>query len=394
MTYADRYGETGEQVGNWARQHRGWLWGSGCVLAVLVIVAFSVRAPVKQWWLAREACGGELTGADLETVRAGVRLGAEEESFDEERGGYHCVLTSDKGKVVVAVDAYPGGRDRDEELSFVARSYPPHAVLPGGLPGFETEHSLVYLMPECPARSEGASGEDRRLLVGTWAYFAKSPAEKAAMLRIAVRLTNAVTEKLGCGGEPLPAPKDGAVPDTGGHVPLAEAKGTACDALATTRVPAEGRGGRVRIAVADGGVVGRCTLYAPAADGERTARSDGEPLGRPVVELTGWRGDWGTGLPASSWGPDMPPEDTGATWRPALNESRAWAVAECGGEQAGFAAHWGEGYPHRAEGEKPEPPTAAERKERSALLSTYVTAFAKDQVRRGNCTGLRLPNGP
>ncbi|MER5982503.1 hypothetical protein [Streptomyces sp. NPDC001787] len=381
-------------MGNWARQHRGWLWGSGCALAVLVIVAFSVRAPVKQWWLAREACGGMLTGADLETVRAGVRLGAEQESFDRELGEYHCVLTSDRGKVVVAVDAYPGGRGRDEKLSYVARSYPPHAVLPGGLPGFETEDSLVHLMPECPDGREGTSEEHPRLLVGTWTYFAKSRAEKAAMLRIAVRMTNAVTEKLGCGGEPLPAPEHGAVPDTGVRVPLAEAKGTACDALATTRIPAEGRGGRVRIAVADGGVVGRCTLYAPGADGGATARSDGEPLGRPVVELTGWRGDWGTGLPTSSWGPDLPLGNAGAAWQPALDEHRAWAVAECDGEQAGFAAHWGEGYPRRAQGEKSEPPTAAERKERRAQLSAYVTAFAKDQVRRGNCTGLRLPDGP
>ncbi len=93
------------------------------------------------------------------------------------------------------------------------------------------------------------------------------------MLRLAVHMTNVVTEKLGCGGEPLPAPADGVVPDEGTYVPRARAKGTACDALAATRVPAAGRDGEVRIAIADGGIVGRCTLratetYADARKGE------------------------------------------------------------------------------------------------------------------------------
>ncbi|HEX5597873.1 MAG TPA: hypothetical protein VFX61_17950 [Micromonosporaceae bacterium] len=378
-------------MGSWAGRHRRWLWGSAWALVVLVVVGFSVRAPVKDWWLAREACGGKLPRGDLETVRpTGMRLGAERESFDEDLGQYHCVLTNDEDKVVVAVDAYLGGADREKELSFAGSSYPPHAVLPGGLPGFEAQNSLVYLTPECPRGGKGPAGERRRLLVGTWTYFAQSREEKAAMLRLAVRMTNEVTEKLGCGGEPLPAPKDGAVPDTGRYVPRAEAKGTACDALATTRVPAEGRDGEVRIAIADGGVVGRCTLRAPKKAGDDAYRSGTRP-GRPLVELTSWRGDWGTNLREMGSGPDPLPMKEGAAWRPALTEYRAWAVARCDGENAGFAAHWGYDYPYREAGEKYEPPTAAERKERRVLLREYVTAFAKDQVQRGNCMGLQLP---
>ncbi|MYV60930.1 hypothetical protein GTW37_17015 [Streptomyces sp. SID4931] len=130
--------------------------------------------------------------------------------------------------------------------------------------------------------------------MGTWTYFAHSSAEKAAMLRLAVHMTNVVTGKLGCGGEPLPAPADGAVPDEGTHVPRARAKGTACDALATTRVPAAGRDGEVHIAIADGGIVGRCTLRA-------TETYEDAREGQAIIELTAWRGDWG---PAGSgrWG--------------------------------------------------------------------------------------------
>jgi hypothetical protein len=37
---------------------------------------------------------------------------------------------------VVAVDAYSGGTDWEEEMSYIGNSYAPYAVLPGGLPGF------------------------------------------------------------------------------------------------------------------------------------------------------------------------------------------------------------------------------------------------------------------
>jgi hypothetical protein len=272
-------------------------------------------------------------------------------------------------------------------MSFVASSRPPYAVLPGGLPGFEDENSLVHLMPECPRLAKEPFGKHHRLLVSTWTYFAKSREEKAAMLRIAVRMTNEMTEKLGCGGDPLPAPQDGAVPDTGSRVPRAKAQGTACNALATTNVPAEGRDGTVRIAIADGGVVGRCTLYSPGREG-------GASRGKPLVELTSWRGEWAGKMREAGSGPDPLPIGPGASRRPSLTEHRAWAVAQCRGENVGFAAHWSDDYPYRAEGEKSARPTDAERNERRKLLAEYVAAFAKDQVERDNCTGLQVPPVP
>ncbi|MEU9457647.1 MULTISPECIES: hypothetical protein [unclassified Streptomyces] len=368
---------------NWARRHRGLLWGVVCALAVLVAVGASVRAPLKDWWLAREACGGKLPGGDLKAVRPDTRLGKQEESFDEELGEYHCVLTTDKDRVVVAVDTYPDGPGRDRRMSFIGSARPPYAVLPGGLPGFEADNSIVYLMPECPRGGKGAAAEHRRLLVGTWAFFAESREEKAAMLRLAVRMTNEVTGKLGCGGTPLPAPEDGAVPDKGAYVPRTEVKGTACGALATTPVPAEGRDGRVRVAVADGGVVGRCTLYAPQQGGAGTRP------GEPLVELTSWLGDWGGDLRVTG---SLTGE--GVFRQPSSTDSLAWAVAECDGENIGFGAQWGEDYSLRRADGKPGPPTEKQRGERSALLRDYVGAFAKDQVRRGKCTGLRLPTAP
>ncbi|MFG3252249.1 hypothetical protein [Streptomyces sp. NPDC048172] len=361
------------------RRYRKWLVGTGCALVVLALVGLTVRAPVKDWWLAREACGGKLPDGDLDTVRTDARLGEEREFFDRDLGQYRCVLENDEGKVVVAVDAYLRESDRESELSRVGAAYQPRAVLPGGLPGFEDDNSRVYLMPDCPRAGKDPSGRERKLLVGTWAYFAESREEKAAMLRLAVRMTNEAREKLGCGGQPLAAPRKDAVPDTGRSMSRADAKGTVCDALATLPPPEDGRNGRVRAAMADGGLVGRCTLRAP---GER---------GRPLVELTRWRGDWGGRVREMGSGPDPLPMSPRGVWQPALSEHRAWAVARCDGENTGFAAHWGYDYPYLEEGEKPKPRSAPERRADRDRLRAYVTAFAKDQVRRGGCTGLKVP---
>ncbi|MEU6629188.1 hypothetical protein ABZ905_12960 [Streptomyces parvus] len=389
LSAGDRTGTRPEdRVKDGPSRHRRWLVAGLWALVVLLAVGYSVREPVRDWWVAREACGGQLPSGDLEIVRTDLRLGETEESFDAEDGTYSCVLRDENGKVVVAVDAYPEGRERDQELGLAGTSRPPHAVLPGGLPGFEDENSLVYLMPECP-RAGRSPAERHRLLVGTWTYFAHSSAEKAAMLRLAVHMTNVVTGKLGCGGEPLPAPADGAVPDEGTYVPRARAKGTACDALATTRVPAAGRDGEVRIAIADGGIVGRCTLRA-------TETYEDAREGAAIIELTAWRGDWGPRVNEMGSGPDPLPMGRGITRRPALTEHRAWAVAECDGDDVGFAAHWGQDYPdrHRKPGTKYVPPTEAEQYEQRVLLRSYVSAFAADQVRRGACTDLRLPEEP
>ncbi|WP_415950663.1 hypothetical protein [Streptomyces sp. KLOTTS4A1] len=376
----------------WPTKHARLLWSLACAGLVLILVGFAVRAPVKDWWLARQACDGALPGEDLETVRTEARLGSYEESFDEETGAYRCVLRNDADKVVIAVEAFPPGYSRDEELSSIGRSHAPHAVLPGGLPGFEAPNSQVYLLPECADGVEDPGGQDTRLLVGTWTYFAESRAEKAAMLRLAVRMTNHVTEKLGCGSEPLPLPEPEAVPDTGRFVARTETKNTPCAAFATTRVPEEGRDGEVRIAVADGGIVGRCTLHAPS--GEDSKRSDGR--GQALVELTSWRGNWGTELREMGSGPDPLPMGPGA-WKPALTGSRAWAVAMCDGQKAGFAAHWGLdsglGLKYRKNG-KYAPPGEEEVRESSARLRAYVTAFAEEQVRREGCTDLQLPSAP
>ncbi|MBM7052940.1 hypothetical protein [Streptomyces durocortorensis] len=391
-----------DRVKDWASRHRTGLLVAVGAVVVLLIAGNAMREPAKDWWLAREACGGQLPARELGIVRTDQRLGETQESFDADDGTYDCVLRNENGQVVIAVEAFPEGIGRDRELGSAGSSRPPHAVLPGGLPGFEDDNSLVYLMPDCPRgapaeaeKDEAAengvekTAERRRLLVSTWTYFAHSPAEKAAMLRLAVHMTNVVTEKLGCGGEPLPAPADGAVPDEGTYVPRARAKGTACDALATTRVPEAGRDGEVRIAVADGGIVGRCTLRATESYAD--ARE-----GTAIVELTSWLGDWGPRVRDWGLGPDPLPMGRGIGRSPALTEDRAWAVARCDGDDVGFAAHWGQDYPDRPRkpGTKYVPPTEAEQYEQRVQLRAYVSAFAADQVRRGACTDLKLPEKP
>ncbi|MFJ6609994.1 hypothetical protein ACIQPT_06900 [Streptomyces sp. NPDC091289] len=393
-----------DQVKDWSSRHRTGLVVALWAVIVLLIVGYSVREPVKDWWLAREACGGQLPTEDLEIVRTDLRLGKTEESFDAETGTYSCVLRNENDRAVISVDTYPAGHDRDQLLGFAGSSRPPDAVLPGGLPGFEEDPGIVHLMPECPhgvlsatekreaekrEAEEKAVPERRRLLVRTRTPSVHSPAEKAAMLRLAVRMTNVVTEKAGCGGKPLPAPADGAVPDEGALVPRARAKGTACDALATGRVPAAGRDGEVRIAIADGGIVGRCTLRATEAYPD--ARK-----GMSIVELTSWLGDWGPRVHEMGSDPDPLPMGRGAARRPALTEHRAWAVARCDGDDVGFAARWGQDYPdrHRKPGTTYVPPTEAERYEQRVLLREYVSAFGADQMRRGACTDLELPEKP
>lgn len=93
-------------------------------------------------------------------------------------------------------------------------------------------------------------------------------------------------------------------------------------------------------------------------------------------------------------GPEPLPMGEGAVRKPALTDARAWAVVKCDGENAGFAAHWGDGFPCREPGEKAGPPTEVKRQERRVLLREYVAAFADDQVRRGGCTELQLPAVP
>lgn len=77
----------------------------------------------------------------------------------------------------------------EKELSFIGSACPPHAVLPGGLPGFGSLDSIAHLMPKCPRGGKGPAGEHHGLLVSTRAYFAESREEKTAMLRLAVHVS-------------------------------------------------------------------------------------------------------------------------------------------------------------------------------------------------------------
>ncbi|MBW1602452.1 hypothetical protein JJV70_10085 [Streptomyces sp. JJ66] len=352
---------------------------------------------MKEWWVVRQACGGELSWDDLDTVRTEESFETQRESFDEEEGTYQCWLGNEENRAVVRVTAYRAEADVPIRVPLYGLAYAPLALLPGELPGVEGRHHRVYLMPTCPGAREDSAGDRSRLLVETQVDSIESDAERAATLRLAVRMANMVAEKFECGGEPLTVPSQDELPDPGTYVARAETKGTACDALATARVPAEGREGTVRMAIAEGGVIGRCTLFAPDEGGQGAAAgNDHRGVGEALVELTTWRGHLAGALGVQQsplrllTGHDDPGE-------PYLGHSQAWAVADCDGETTAYAAGWGESYfPELEEEESEGRKRLSEAEEQNAreLLREYVTAFAQDQVRREGCTDLRLPEEP
>lgn len=390
-------------VGAWGHRHRRGLWVGALVVAVLALVAFLVRAPVNDAWLAHRACDGDVSGDDLDTIRTGAHLEDHQRFHNRELGQYRCLLTNTEDKVVVSVEAYTRPADQRLELSRVGKEGQPQRVLPGGLPGFASDNGDIHLMPRCPRLGEDFDGGSRRMLATTWAPLAEGRPEAAALLRTAVKMTNKASEKLGCGARALPAPKEGAAAGKGREITRAAAGETACAALAGKLWPepgAKARGGSARGERAARGVevpgakvldavrahapIGRCTLTM-AADSSTEAESR-----QPVVELTSWYGDWGGGTEERGAGSRSYGLRADGSRTAHTNESSAWATARCDGGHAGFAARWGSTYGDSARAvERVRPRTKGDQ---AAALRALVAEFARDQVEREGCTGLELPN--
>ncbi|MDJ1135951.1 hypothetical protein [Streptomyces iconiensis] len=373
----------GARVGEWRHRHRKALLVTGLVVVVLALVAVLVREPVKDEWLARRACDGQLPRGELDTVRTDLRLEGEKAFHSRDLGQYRCLLENTDGKVVVSVNAYTRPADQRQELSRIGKEYQPQKVLPGGLPGFASDNGDIHLMPKCPRLGKDFDGQPRRMLATTWVPFASRSDQEAALLRMAVTMANDASDKLGCGAKPLPAPKKDAVATEGKEIPRSRAQGTACGALADTSLLGKARDAKVRVAVSDEAPVGRCTLSV--VGGADKAGGDEQR----VVELTSWYGDWAGGTGEMGSGDRSYFLRADGSRAPLSGASDAWATARCDGENAGFAAHWG--YAHGdgykvLDGRLPKTKSA-----RAELLRELVARFAKDQVKRKGCAGLKVP---
>lgn len=398
------------RVAEWGRGHRRALLVGVLVLAVLALVALLVRNPVNDAWLSHRACDGELAGDELDMVRTDARLETEDRFQNEDLGQYRCYLENTDGKIVVSVNAYTRLADQRKELSSVGKGHQPQRVLPGGLPGFAGGNGDIHLMPPCPRLGKDFDGQPRRMLATTWVPLAKGEGEAAALLRMAVKMTNEASQRLGCGAEPLAAPKKDARAEKGREITRAAAKSTPCAALARDGWLTPGakaregqasegkaRGGEARrVDVTDAKVVdavrahapiGRCTLtMGGGSSGDSRA-----PSRQPVVELTSWYGDWGGGAEEMGSGDGAYGLRADGARTPRSDASTAWATARCDGQYAGFAARWGYSYgDHTAELDRVRPESDGAR---AAALRALVAEFAKDQAERAGCSGLKLP-GP
>ncbi|MGW5017601.1 hypothetical protein [Streptomyces cacaoi] len=372
-------GSLGQRARAWLRRHRKGAWAVVGVVVVLGAGAGLLQSPAGQdWWLARKACEGKLPGDDLGTLRTAGHLEDEETFSAPQVGQYGCLLRNDEGKVVVSVQAFTRARDQRRVLGRLGEEAPPYRLLPGALPGYAGDDGEIHLMPECPKLGKDTAGDPRRMLVTTWVPFLESRAERAALLRTAVTLTNHASERLGCDDRQLAAPRDGAVPHDGAQVRLAEVSRTPCAALSRVPLGEGAEGAKVRVRVSERTPVARCSLSVSGADGRR-----------PVLDLVAWYGNWGADSDAQGVGQDRRGRDADGDPTPVWDASRAWATARCGGEAASFDAHWHSGGTADGRAERRVLPRTDE--EKGTVLRETVSRFARDEARRRGCDGLDLP---
>ncbi len=295
----------------------------------------------------------------------GAHLEDEEWHQVDGLGWFSCSVTvggEDVGdERLVVMNAYTRRDDQDRRfMSDFAenRGFDPLAAMPAGLPGFVDHNDTVNLMVPCPALGKDADGRPRRMLV--LAAFGEDARKHAptAPYRMAIALTNAASDRLGCGAKPLTAPQpDAVLPDTGDAddtkaVSPDRTKGTGCSWLARAGLP-DGRRWQVDVEANSAAPVERCDVSAPARAGHDQDR-DGVWLG-----FGAWYGDWSTRLAADEYNGEPYPMT---------------ATARCAGEAATYALHTLD---------YPTPVTAA-------LQRRLLRDFAEDQVRRRGCSDLEF----
>ncbi|WP_159401537.1 hypothetical protein [Streptomyces sp. NRRL F-5053] len=374
-------GSPGQRARAWLRRHRKGAWAVVGVVVVLGVGAGLLQSPAGQdWWLARKACGGKLPRGELETLKSGRYLEREKELANRELGQYICRLGIGEADSVVSVEAFTRARDQRRILGRVNDRMPPHELLPDTLPGFTEDDQTIHLMPSCPKLGTDTAGRPRRMLVTTRTPMARSRAERAALLRTAVTMTNRASEKLGCSDRQLAVPSGDTGPHEGEEVPLDKVSGTPCAAMARVPLGKGTEGAEVRVQVSERTPVARCSLSVAGKGGRQG-----------VLELIAWYGNWGAELHGTGLDRRGRNEDGDAT--PVWDATRAWATARCGGEAASFDANWytdetlDEALDERAL-RRALPRTG---QGRAAVLRDVVSRFARDEAGRRGCDRPDLP---
>lgn len=337
---------------------RRWVKVSVAAAVVLGVGGYVAQPHVKDWALTRSACGGGLPGDAVEQLKPeDSLLDSEESRSTEGLGSYTCEVTLAGGDTdddrFVSVAAYTRRDDQDREfMSVFETGFDQQAPLPDGMPGFVGKFGYIHMLVPCPDLPADDDGRKRKLLVSIHMGQDVLIGIPGAAHRTVVALTGMASDKLGCGAEPLKAPKPMApltVPsDDPKGVPVARAEGTNCGWATRAGLPADGDW-QITVGANDAAPIGSCDLFS--AEGGESTQDPSRLL------LASWYGDWSNRLAAH--------EHKG------VRQSMT-ATARCDGEAANYALAGSEDIAGVG----------------VAARQRMLKLFAEDEVRRRGCSGL------
>ncbi len=316
----------------------------------------------QDWWLAGEACGGVLpTDAVQRLIPEDSHLAEEGARQVDGLGSYSCELNAedDDGDTNQFIEATAYTRRDDQDREFMSvfhdKGWSPHAPLPEGMPGFIDSHGDIRLLLPCPDLDADVAGRPRTLLVSTeLSANAKHDAAPQDAYQVAVALANSASERLGCGAKPVKVPDVDEeqlnlmdVEQGPERVPLSQVKGTACGWLAKAELPKD----------AEWEVAVRTNGSLPVSRCDVRAEGEGQYGDEQRLTFFGWYGDWSSRLIASTpYGVD------------------AEATARCQGQAAHFRLIASDDVVDVDDAE----------------LRQMLETFARDEVRRHDCSDLRF----
>lgn len=340
---------------------RRWIKVTVAAAVVLAVGGYIAQPYAKDWVLTGQACDGALprdvTG---QLVPDGAHLTEERSQRIDGLGSYGCDLRfeGDDGAVGhIVLDAYTRRDDQDAQFRGLFPNdfdWMPTEALPDGLPGFVDEYRVMRLLVPCPDLGKDADGRQRKLLTRVSLQRRVDAGVPGAAYRMAVSLTNAASDRLGCGAKPLSPPKKDvplADPEKSSEetrgVPLAEAKDTACGWAAGAGLP-EPATWHALGSANENSPVASCSLVTGGSAAEDKSR----------MYFKARYGDWSSRLTRTFSGDRL----------------TVSATARCDGEAAAFVPAFGDGVPGVDKGDE----------------RRIFKLFAEDQVRRHGCSDLRF----